>query len=42
MAPECIRNKDSNYASDVWSLGCIAIQMVTGFPAYLGKNILLI
>lgn len=38
MAPECIRNKDSNYKSDVYSLGSLFFQLFTGFPAYTGPS----
>lgn len=38
MAPECIRNKNSDYRSDVWSLGCILFQLVNGFPPYMGGS----
>jgi serine/threonine protein kinase len=38
MAPECVRNKGSDKASDIWSLGCLLYQLFTGFPPFLGKS----
>jgi serine/threonine protein kinase len=38
MAPECVRNKNSDYRSDMWSLGCLLFQMYVGFPPFLGKS----
>ena len=38
MAPECIRNKNSDYKSDIWSMGCIAFQLVNGFTPYMGGS----
>jgi len=34
MAPEVIRNKFSDFRSDVWSLGCMIYQVVTGLPPF--------
>ena len=30
MAPECIRNKQTSKASDIWSLGVLIYEMATG------------
>ena len=38
MAPEKIHNKDSNFLSDIFAMGIMAYQFVTGFPAYIGKS----
>jgi serine/threonine protein kinase len=38
MAPECVRNRGSDKASDIWSLGCLLYQLFTGFPPFLGKS----
>jgi serine/threonine protein kinase len=38
MAPECVRNKNSDYRSDMWSLGCLLYFLYVGFPPFLGKS----
>ena len=38
MAPECINNKDSNFKSDVWSLGCVLAELVLKRPLFLGAT----
>jgi len=38
MAPEQIRNKGSGYKSDVWAVGSMAVQLMTGFPAIMGDS----
>jgi len=38
MAPECVRNKNSDYSSDLWSLGCLLYNLFTGFFPFLGKS----
>lgn len=38
MAPECVRNRSSDFKSDLWSLGCLLYQLFTGFPPFLGKS----
>ena len=38
MAPECVRNKGSDFKSDIWSLGCVLFHMFTGFPPFVGKS----
>ncbi len=40
MAPEVIRLEEATAASDVWSIGCTAIELLTGKPPYfdLSKN----
>ncbi|KND02884.1 STE/STE11/CDC15 protein kinase [Spizellomyces punctatus DAOM BR117] len=35
MAPEIIELKGASTASDIWSLGCTIIEMITGKPPYL-------
>ncbi len=39
MAPEqCKNSRDTDASSDVYSLGCIAFEMATGRPPFLGKG----
>jgi serine/threonine protein kinase len=34
MAPEIIEMKGASYASDIWSLACTVIELLTGRPPY--------
>lgn len=34
MAPEIIRLDGASTASDIWSLGCTVLELITGFPPY--------
>ena len=40
MAPEVVRGEGAGKPSDVWSLGCCIIEMLTGQPPWIqyGKN----
>ena len=38
MAPECIRNKDSTYKSDVYSMGCLFYQLINGNLPFEGGS----
>jgi len=33
-APEVVKNKETTKASDIWSLGCVIIEMSTGKPPW--------
>ncbi|KAL3518046.1 hypothetical protein ACH5RR_020635 [Cinchona calisaya] len=39
MAPEVVRGEYQGSESDVWSLGCTVIEMVTGKPAWEDKGV---
>ncbi|CAG9463221.1 unnamed protein product [Pedinophyceae sp. YPF-701] len=34
MAPEVIMMKSASAASDIWSVGCLVVEMITGAPPY--------
>jgi serine/threonine protein kinase len=36
VAPEIIELKGASTASDIWSLACTIIELITGFPPYWG------
>ena len=38
MAPECARNKPTNKASDMWSMGVILFQLYTGLCPFRGAS----
>lgn len=38
MAPECIRNKDSTFLSDVYSLGVLFYQIAFGTFPFEGES----
>lgn len=38
MSPETVDNKTAGYASDVWSLGCIAFQLLAGETPFSGGS----
>lgn len=38
MAPEVIEITGHSLASDIWSIGCTVIEMVTGKPPYFHLN----
>ncbi|GAB4859925.1 hypothetical protein Ancab_011404 [Ancistrocladus abbreviatus] len=39
MAPEVVRGESQGFESDVWSLGCTVIEMVTGKPAWRDEGV---
>ena len=38
MAPECVHNKFSDKRCDLWSLGCVLFDLITGFPPFNGAS----
>lgn len=38
MAPEVLGSNTYDHSADVWSLGCIYYEMLTGFTPFTGKN----
>ena len=38
MAPECVHNQYSDKRCDLWSLGCVLYDLITGFPPFLGAS----
>ena len=38
MAPECVHNKFSDKRCDIWSLGCVLFDLITGFPPFNGAS----
>ncbi len=39
MAPEILDGKLYGHKADVWSLGCLFYEMLTGFPPFTGHDI---
>lgn len=38
MAPEVLNGKKYNHKADVWSLGIIFFEMITGFMPFTGRD----
>jgi 3-phosphoinositide dependent protein kinase-1 len=38
MAPECARNQKIGMEADIWSLGCIFYQLITGLVPFRGGS----
>ena len=38
VSPEILTNSGSSKAIDLWALGCIIYQMVTGIPPFQAQN----
>lgn len=38
MPPEAVKNKDSGKLRDLWSLGCLIYQILTGSPPFSGST----
>ncbi|RNF16100.1 putative protein kinase [Trypanosoma conorhini] len=37
MAPETIRGEPQNESSDIWSLGCLCVELLTGSPPFYDR-----
>ena len=38
MAPEVLNGKKYNHKADVWSLGIVFFELVTGFTPFTGRD----
>ncbi|KAI4340041.1 hypothetical protein MLD38_024916 [Melastoma candidum] len=38
MSPEAARREEQGYVSDVWSVGCTAVEMATGSPPWMDTD----
>lgn len=38
VSPELLTDKMAHYASDLWALGCIIYQMISGLPPFRARN----
>ena len=38
MAPEILQGIDYNHKADIWSLGCLFYEMLTGFSPFTGRD----
>lgn len=38
MAPQVLNGKKYNHKADVWSLGIVFFEMLTGFTPFTGKD----
>jgi serine/threonine protein kinase len=39
VAPEIYEEQPYSYKSDVWALGCVMYEMLTGKPAFAADNL---
>jgi serine/threonine protein kinase len=39
MAPEVLRGDVYDHRADVWSLGCLFYELLTGFPPFTGRDL---
>jgi serine/threonine protein kinase len=42
LSPEAIENKENDYLSDIWSLGCLFYQVLVGLPPFVAGSEFLI
>ena len=42
MAPEVLQSQPAVFQSDIWSLGCVIIEMITGIPVASEEKLCLI
>ncbi len=38
MAPECVRGEQYDASVDIWAVGAVTFQCLTGYPPFLGKD----
>ncbi|XP_024085743.1 3-phosphoinositide-dependent protein kinase 1 isoform X2 [Cimex lectularius] len=38
VSPELLTDKTAHYASDLWALGCVIYQMISGLPPFRGRS----
>lgn len=38
MAPEVLNGKKYSHKADVWSLGCLYYELITGFVPFTGRD----
>ena len=39
MAPEVIMRRNHSYPADIWSFGCVLIELVSGYPPWSNYSI---
>lgn len=38
MAPEVVRRTGHTFSADIWSVGCVVIEMLSAYPPYSRIN----
>jgi len=38
MAPEVLRGLPYSHEAEMWSLGCLYYEMLTGYPPFTGRT----
>lgn len=41
MSPEAIQGKEMDHRSDIYALGCLMYESITGAPPFLGNNVIM-